>query len=82
MALMRKCIMTKPSSFQEAMQEPTWVDAMVEEYDSIVRKNAWEIVPRSVDKLVVGSRWIYKVKQVGDGSVEKYKAKFVARGFS
>lgn len=31
---------------------------------------------------MVGSRWIYKVKQVADGSVEKYKAIFVARGFS
>jgi hypothetical protein len=31
---------------------------------------------------VVGSRWIYKVKKVVDGSVEKYKARFVARGFS
>jgi hypothetical protein len=31
---------------------------------------------------VVGSRWIYKVKQYVDGSVEKYKARFVARGFS
>ena len=34
------------------------------------------------DKSVVGSRWIYKVKQAIDGSVEKYKAIFVARGFS
>ena len=58
------------------------VDAMVEEYDSIVRNNSLEIVPRLVDKLVVGSRWIYKVKQVVDGSVKKYKARFVARGFS
>jgi hypothetical protein len=33
---------------------------MVEEYDSIVKNSAWEIVPRSVDKSVVGSRWIYK----------------------
>jgi hypothetical protein len=33
-------------------------------------------------KSVVGSRWIYKVKQAADGSVEKYKARFVAWGFS
>ena len=31
---------------------------------------------------MVGSRWIYKVKKDTDGSVEKYKARFVARGFS
>eukprot|EP00253_Pinus_taeda_P021878 PITA_21878 len=55
---------------------------MVEEYDSIVRNSAWEIVPRPQGKSVVGSRWIYKVKQAADGSVEKYKARFVARGFS
>jgi hypothetical protein len=82
MALMRKCIVTEPYSFQEAMKDPTWVDAMVEEYDSIVKNSAWEIVPRLIDKSVVGSRWIYKVKQAVDGSVEKYKARFVAQGFS
>ena len=64
------------------MQQPNWVDAMVEEYDSIVKNSAWEIFPRPVRKSVVGYRWIYKVKQVVDGSVEKYKAKFVALGFS
>jgi hypothetical protein len=82
MALMSKCIVTEPSSFQKAVQDPTWVDAMVEEYDSIVKNSAWEIVPRPVDKSVVGSRWIYKVKQAVDRSVEKYKTRFVAQGFS
>jgi hypothetical protein len=82
MALMRKCIVIEPSSFQEAVQDPTWVDAMVEEYDSIVKKSAWEIVPIPIDKSTVGLRWIYKVKKVIDGSVEKYKATFLARGFS
>ena len=62
MALMSKYIVTEPSSFEEVVQKPTWVDSMVEEYDSIVRNNAWEIVPRPVGKSVVGSRWIYKVK--------------------
>ena len=53
------------------MQKPTWVDAMVEEYDSIIKKNAWEVVPGPVGKSVVGSRRIYKVKQAIDGSVKK-----------
>eukprot|EP00253_Pinus_taeda_P001624 PITA_01624 len=46
------------------MEDPVWVDSMVEEYDSIVRNSAWEIVPRLEGKSVVGSRWIYKVKQM------------------
>ena len=46
MALMSKCIVTKPYYFEEAVQELTWVDAMVEEYDSIVKNSVWEIVPR------------------------------------
>ena len=31
---------------------------------------------------MVTSCWLYKVKHVADGSVEKYKTRFVARGFS
>ena len=75
---MRKCIVTETSSFEEAVEDPAGVDAMVEEYDLIVRNSAWEIVPRSEGKSVVGSRWIYKVKQAADESVEKYTARFVA----
>eukprot|EP00253_Pinus_taeda_P028585 PITA_28585 len=55
---------------------------MIEEYDSIVRNSVWDVVPRPTDKSVVSSQWIYKVKQAVDGSVEKHKARFVARGFS
>ena len=31
---------------------------------------------------MVGSRWIYKVKYATYGSVEEYKTRFVAQGFS
>ena len=44
--------MTEPSSFKEAVEDPTWVDAMVEEYDSIVKNSSWEIVPRPEGKSV------------------------------
>jgi len=54
---------------------------MVEEYDSVIRNNVWDVVPTPENKLVVSSHWLYKVKQVADGSVEKHKAIFVAHGF-
>jgi hypothetical protein len=31
---------------------------------------------------VVSSKWLYKIKHVVDGSIEKYKARFIAHGFS
>ena len=33
-------------------------------------------------KSTVTSKWLYKIKHAVDGSVEKYKARFVARGFT
>jgi len=55
---------------------------MVEEYKSIMKNNVWDVVPRPENKSVVGLRWIFKVKNAAYGSIEKCKARFVAKGFS
>ena len=55
---------------------------MIEEYQSIMKNDVWDIVPRPEGKSVVTSKWIYKIKHAADGSIEKYKARFVAQGFS
>jgi hypothetical protein len=81
-ALMRNISDVKPSSFEEADKSQVWKDAMLEEYRSITKKNVWDIVSRPKDKLVVSSKWIYKIKHAAVGSVEKFKARFVARGFT
>ena len=54
---------------------------MIEEYQSIMKNDVWDIVPRLEGKLVVTSKWIYKIKHATYGSIEKYKERFVARGF-
>lgn len=36
---------------------------------------AWDIVPRPDGKNVVSSKWVYK----SDGSIERFKARLVAR---
>ena len=53
---------------------------MVEEYSSIMTNDVWEVVPRPRNRSVVGSRWIYKIKYATDESIEKFKARFVAKG--
>ena len=67
---------------KKRQNEKEWKDAMIEEYQLIMKNDVWDVVPRSDGKLVVTSKWIYKIKHAADGSIEKYKARFVARGFS
>jgi hypothetical protein len=72
----------EPSTFEEATSRQVWRDSMMEEYNSIMKNDVWEVVPRPEGKSVVTYKWLYKLKHVADGSIEKYKACFVARGFS
>lgn len=55
---------------------------MMEEYQSIMKNDVWEAVPRPEGKSVLTSRWIYKIKHAANGSIEKYKAQIMACGFS
>eukprot|EP00253_Pinus_taeda_P021861 PITA_21861 len=64
---MGECVVTKPSSFKEEVHQSFWVDAMVEEYDSIVCNRVLDVVSRPEDKSVVRSHWIYKVNQATNG---------------
>ena len=82
MALMSDLVDKEPTCFEDVTKQKEWVDAMVEEYQYIIKNDVREIVPRPKDKLVVSSKWIFKTKHSADGSIEKYKARFIARGFS
>ena len=69
----------EPTCYEEVIQKKEWVEAMTEEYQSIMKNDVWDIVPKLEGKSVVYSKWIYKIKHAVDGSIEKYKAMFVAR---
>ena len=73
---------TVPDTYEEASTHQVWRDAMMEEYNSIMKNGVREVVPRPKGKSVVNSKWLYKINFVADGSIEKFKAHFVARGFS
>ena len=54
---------------------------MQEELQSLSDTNTWTLVERPKDKNVTLGKWVYKVKTKADGSLEKYKARYVAKGF-
>lgn len=74
---MSKLIEYEPSTFEEATKHQEWKNAMNEEYQSIMKNGVWEIVPRLENKSVVTSKWLYKIKHVVDGSIDKLKARFM-----
>ena len=70
---MSKIIEAKPSTYKEAANQQVWNDAMIEEYNFIMKNYVWEVVPRPKEKFVVTSKWLYKIKHVADSNIEKYK---------
>ena len=77
---MSHIIDSEPTTYEDASRHQVWKDAMVEEYQSIMKNDVWEIVSRPEEKSIVISRWLYKIKHGANVSIEKYKAIFVARG--
>ena len=80
-ASLSELIKSEPANVEEALSHQSWKEAMIEEYNSILKNDVWDVVPRPKNKLVISSKWLFKIKHALDGSIEKYKARFVARGF-
>ncbi|XP_038904288.1 uncharacterized mitochondrial protein AtMg00820-like [Benincasa hispida] len=55
---------------------------MLEEYEALIRNNTWSLTPLPQDRKVIGSKWVFKLKQTPSGEIARYKARLVAQGFN
>jgi hypothetical protein len=78
----RRAFFARPVSYHEALRDTAWRAAMSDEFDALRHTNTWVLIPRPPGVNIVGSKWIFKTKQRLDGSVDKYKACLIARGFT
>lgn len=76
---------SEPESYQEAVnsdQRNNWQKAMESEIQSLAENHTWELASLPAGKKAIPCKWIYKVKNNPDGSIERYKARLVIKGYS
>ena len=70
-------------TWEQAMNGPNaegfW-EACKVEYDTLVKKECWDVVKRETWMNVLPGTWAFKIKRYPDGLVKKLKACFCARG--
>jgi len=52
------------------------------EINALESTNTWKLVPRPEGKKTVSCKWVFKVKHKPDGSVDRFKARLVVKGYS
>ncbi|XP_022040102.1 uncharacterized protein LOC110942636 [Helianthus annuus] len=63
----------EPSSYNEAIKDPRWIEAMNKEMEALNRNNTWVVVDLPKGRKPIGCKWVYKIKYKANGEVERYK---------
>lgn len=75
----------EPTTFKQATTGPNaaeWKDAAYKEFSSLQKMQTWILVPKPANHNIVSCKWVWKIKTKADGSIERFKARLVARGFT
>ncbi|CAI7789459.1 unnamed protein product [Closterium sp. NIES-53] len=76
----------EPATVQQALggeHKEKWREAMDRELKALEDRNTWKIVPIEVarNKTVLTGKWVFRVKTKADGTIDKFKARWVVRGY-
>ncbi|WVZ62398.1 hypothetical protein U9M48_012154 [Paspalum notatum var. saurae] len=72
----------EPSTIDQALSDPGWVNAMNEELNNFTRNEVWTLEARPKGARVIGTKWVFRNKQDDEGNIVRNKARLVAKGYS
>ncbi|KAL0284787.1 UNVERIFIED_CONTAM: hypothetical protein Sangu_2809500 [Sesamum angustifolium] len=55
---------------------------MNEEILALETNHTWEVTTLPLGKRAIGFKWVYKLKLKDDGTIDKYNARLVAKGYN
>ncbi|KAF5454886.1 hypothetical protein F2P56_024519 [Juglans regia] len=71
----------EPTCVTQALMHPQWRQAMSQEFTALVKHGTWDLVPPQASQNLIGCKWVFRIKRKPDGSIDRYKAHLVAKGF-
>jgi hypothetical protein len=74
-----------PKTIVKAFASPDaddWKEAVHSEMDSILSNGTWDLVDRPYGCKPVCCKWVFKKKLRLDGTIDKYKTRLVAKGYT
>ena len=71
-----------PNSYKAALLDHNWANAMKDEFNALLENNTWQRVPSPPGANVVSGKWAFCHKFHSDGTLSRYKARWVCRGYS
>ncbi|GMF41340.1 unnamed protein product [Phytophthora fragariaefolia] len=77
-------VISEPETLKEAMNSEhyvQWSEAAQKEYDALIKNCTWELVPWQKHMKILRNRWVFRVKYLADGEIDKFKARLVIKGF-
>ena len=84
MSIAAQEVIHEPFIYNQALQSPEvvrWQKAMHEKYNTLVANQTWDVVDTQEGHRVLQDKWVYKLKMSNEGTVSRYKARWVAKGF-
>ena len=70
----------EPRTVHEALADPKWKQAMDDDFHALQKNKTWHLVPSHPGKNVIDCKWVFRIKRRSDGTIDRYKARLLAKG--
>lgn len=71
-----------PKTIQTALEVLEWKGAVVKEMRALEKNNTWELATLPEGHRPVACKWVFNVKFKFDGTLDRYKARLVTKGYT